>query len=283
MIACIGVGLPLLAAAMHNKTHHGMVHSIKTRHGTLRPYFGTDTNPLEGTGQGSGASPAIWLIYSISLLNAFREFTPGIHVSSPFETLLVVILAIFYVDDGMPGVNDAAEDEATPLPVLLKQAEDATQAWERLLFASGGALELSKCFAYVIYWDLSEGRHRLIRPDEIANCVVEGDHFRGPIGLSYGSDHAGNLLVTEDPCWVGRRTLGVRIAPAGDWTDEFNYRRAQSRELALQIAGSAMAKDTARIGYFMMVCPKLEYPLGATQFTQQQCDSITSPVLRASL
>jgi hypothetical protein len=35
MLACIGVGLPLLAAAMHNKTHHGMVHSIKTRQGQL--------------------------------------------------------------------------------------------------------------------------------------------------------------------------------------------------------------------------------------------------------
>ena len=32
MIACIAVGLPLLAALMHNKTHHDMVHSIKTRH-----------------------------------------------------------------------------------------------------------------------------------------------------------------------------------------------------------------------------------------------------------
>ena len=220
MIACIGVGLPLMAASMHNKTHHGMVHSIKTRQGQLRPYLGTDDSPLEGSGQGSGASPAIWLIYSISLLNAFREFTPGMHMSSPFETLLVVILAIFYVDDGMPGVNDALEDEVTPLPVLLQQAEDATQAWERLLFASGGALELSKCFAYVIYWDLSEGQHRLIQPGEIVDCDAKGNHFRGPIGLTYGNNKERHLLVTEDP-WVGQRTLGVRIASAGNWTDEF--------------------------------------------------------------
>ena len=33
MIACISVGLPLLAAFMHNKTHHGMQHTIKLRHG----------------------------------------------------------------------------------------------------------------------------------------------------------------------------------------------------------------------------------------------------------
>jgi hypothetical protein len=185
MIACIGVGLPLLAAAMHNKTHHRMEeHSIKTRHGTLKPYSGTDDYPLEGSGQGSGASPAIWLIYSISLLNAFRQFTPGMHVSSPYETLLVTILAIFYVDDGMPGVNDAQETVATPLPVLLRQAEEATQAWEKLLFASGGALELTKCFAYVIYWDLSEGRHRLIRPDEITNCVAEDQQVTGQTNIT---------------------------------------------------------------------------------------------------
>ena len=206
----------------------------------------------------------------MSLLNAFRELTPGIHVSSPYETLLVTILAIFYVDDGMPGVNDALDDHAMPLPALLQQAEDTTQAWERLLFASGGALELSKCFAYVLYWDLSEGRHRLIRPAEITNCAAEAQHYGGPIGLTYGNNNARNLLVTEDP-WVGRRTLGVRIAPAGNWDDEYTHRWSQSRELALQIAGSTMARDTARIGYFTMVCPKLEYPLGVTQFTQKQC------------
>ena len=33
MIACIGVGLPVMAAAMHNLTHHGMEHRIKSRHG----------------------------------------------------------------------------------------------------------------------------------------------------------------------------------------------------------------------------------------------------------
>jgi ribonuclease HI/exonuclease III len=282
MIACVGVGLPILAAAMHNRTHHGMVHSIKTRHGTLRPYSGTDDEPLEGSGQGSGASPAIWLLYSMTLLNAFRKFSPGMQVACPFETLLVTILAVFYVDDGMPGVNDAMADVATPLPILLQQAEESTQAWEKLLFASGGALELSKCFAYVLYWDLSNGQHRLIRPDEIDDCDPEGDHFRGPVGLTYGNSAARNLLETEDP-WVGRRTLGVRIAPAGTWTAEYQYRRNQARELAMLVAGSSMSRDTARVGYFMMVCPKLEYPLAVTQFTQKQCDSITSPVLRACL
>ena len=33
----------------------------------------------------------------------------------------------------------------------------------------------------------------------------------------------------------------------------------------------------------MMVCPKLEFPLAVTQFTQKECDRISSPVLNACL
>jgi hypothetical protein len=130
-IACIAMGLPMLAAAMHSKrTHHGMQHWIKTKHGTLQPYAGTDDDALEGTGQGSRASPAIWLLYSVSLLRAFQQFTPGMTVSSPFESLLVTNLAIFYVDDGMPGISDTQEKTASPLELLLLHSEQATQSWE---------------------------------------------------------------------------------------------------------------------------------------------------------
>jgi hypothetical protein len=81
----------------------------------------------------------------------------------------------------------------------------------------------------------------------------------------------------------GRRTLGARVAPAGNWCDEYKFRRTQSNELSLRIAGSSLAKRTARLGYRTMVCAALEYPLGVTQFSQLQCDTITSPVLGTCL
>jgi hypothetical protein len=122
-----------------------------------------------------------------SLLRAFQQFTPGIAVSSPFKSLLVTILAIFYVDDGMPGVNDSQEATASPLALLLQQAENATQSWERLLFASGGALEMSNCFVYVLYWDLSEGKHRLLLPEEFPGGETDDGCIIGPVSLTYGN------------------------------------------------------------------------------------------------
>jgi hypothetical protein len=61
---------------------------------------------LEGTGQGSRAIFVIWLILSFSLLAVFSHFTPGMKLYSPFEQLLILsVLAIFYVDNGMPDIK----------------------------------------------------------------------------------------------------------------------------------------------------------------------------------
>ena len=84
MLACIAYGLPLLAAAMHNKTHHGMQHIIKSRHGLFDPYSGSDDDPLEGTGQGSGGSPAVRVIYKVTLFMGYCKITKRKKVGSPF-------------------------------------------------------------------------------------------------------------------------------------------------------------------------------------------------------
>jgi hypothetical protein len=92
----MAVGLRLAAAMMHNLTHHSMKLRIKYRHGLFRPYCGTDDDALEGTGQGSGGSPGIWLIYSVTLLAAFCCFSPGMKLLSPYDTLLIVSILDSY-------------------------------------------------------------------------------------------------------------------------------------------------------------------------------------------
>ena len=131
--------------------------------------------------------------------------------------------------------------------------------------------------------DLSDGTHRLLQLDEIPGCELHGDDFTGPISLTYGdTSRTRHRLDTVSP-WVGRRTLGVLISPAGNWDDEFKYQCGQGRELALWIANAAISREAARVGYFTMVCPTLEFPLTVTQFTQVECDRIASSVRRASL
>jgi hypothetical protein len=143
----------------------------------------------------------------------------------------------------MPGVNDAADESPKPLPDLLQAAEESAQSWERLLFASGGALELTKCFAYIIYWELYPSElPQMLEPHEIPNCTPEDDHFRRPITLQYGNNSIDpHRLVTESP-HRGRRALGARIAPGGNWDDVYAHRCQEAHELSLRVAGSSFLK-----------------------------------------
>ena len=285
LLSCIAIGLPREAAIMHNKVHDGMQHKLRTRQGLLRPYCSSDDGGSDGAGQGSGAAGAIWLIYSNTLISALQHFSPGVTIQSPINRLLrICLVAIFFVDDGTPGVNDADQPEALSLTEIVSQAQQTAQSWERLLFASGGALEFSKCFAYILYWDLSQGKHRLLLPNEIDGCQHDAttNSYSGPIQLSYGNLPGLRRITTESP-WTGRRTLGVRIAPGGSWQDEFQYRRKQSHDLALRLARAHIDRDTARLGYSTIISARLEFPLTVTQFTQAQCDLISSPVLNVCL
>jgi hypothetical protein len=126
----------------------------------------------------------------------------------------------------------------------------------------------------------------MIEPSDIPGIVVGEDSttkVQGLIRLTYGERLSEcHWLDTVSPT-KGLCTLGVCIALAGNWTDEYEYRQVQARNLALKIAGSYISQETARVIYCMMVCLKLEYPYVVTQFSQKECDAITSPVLRACM
>jgi hypothetical protein len=61
-----------------------------------------------------------------------------------------------------------------------------------------------KCVAYVMYWDLSEGKHQLLMPHDIPGGEHIGVHTRGPIKLTYGeTSQEKHALETVSP-WIGR-------------------------------------------------------------------------------
>jgi hypothetical protein len=71
MIACRRLGMHEHAIKCQADTLKLMKYSVRHAYGTSsHHYTSTDTAPLFGTGQGSGASPAIWLGLVVILLNA---------------------------------------------------------------------------------------------------------------------------------------------------------------------------------------------------------------------
>jgi hypothetical protein len=77
MLAARKCGMPASAIRTHADALQFMRYTVKTVHGlSTDNYHGTVFAPLFGTGQGSGASPAVWLSLVVILLQTLDRLIP---------------------------------------------------------------------------------------------------------------------------------------------------------------------------------------------------------------
>jgi hypothetical protein len=76
---------------------------------------------------------------------------------NPWGDILEEWNADSFVDDTSNRCNDSHLDKAMPYVELIAKAQACAQIWEWLLYGSGGALELRKCFWYLVYWQWENG------------------------------------------------------------------------------------------------------------------------------
>ena len=89
MLAARRCGMPEHAVMTHAAALELMQYTVKTVNGiSENSYQGTEFEPLFGTSQGSGASPAAWLTLVVLLLNTLENVVPDrIFFRSPNGTL----------------------------------------------------------------------------------------------------------------------------------------------------------------------------------------------------
>ena len=101
MLACRRLGVPITAIRSHADTLKYLKYYIKTMYGiSINSYEGTIFEPLFGTGQGSGASPAIWLAISVILLTSLDNLeNNGFKFTDPTKKLTIHHKGAVFVDD----------------------------------------------------------------------------------------------------------------------------------------------------------------------------------------
>jgi hypothetical protein len=90
--------------------------------------------------------------------------------------------------------------------------QSMAQIWEQLLYSLGGALELPKCFWYLMYWEWVKGR-----PSLVPNAAMPG-----MIALMQG--HIPNCTVIDHlEVWEAWHTLGIRVAQMVTFKKRLNF------------------------------------------------------------
>ncbi|KAI2497422.1 hypothetical protein MHU86_17080 [Fragilaria crotonensis] len=196
MLAARRLGMPDNAIRTHAEALQFMKYTVKTIHGISEDtYQGTPFEPLFGTGQGSGASPAVWLTLVVILLNTLDRSVPErTHFSNPQASIQSSRLVDAFVDDTSLGFTDTHSTYED----MIQRLQAISQTWEHLLHLSGGALNLKKCSWYILYWDWKNGRP-VLRAPQPTDPTVTLQQGSKPQPASHRGGKNGPFKGTTDP------------------------------------------------------------------------------------
>lgn len=273
MMAARRCGMPDNAISTHASALQFMKYTVKTVYGvSIENYEGTPLEPLFGTGQGSGASPAVWLSLVVILLHTLERLVPDrTAFESPNKCLTHSRLVDAFVDDTSLGISDIDSEHTLEETVLRLQA--VAQTWEKLLSLSGGALNLKKCSWYAVHWEWHNGRP-VIRP-------IQPDDPQVLLTPSFGlSDPQVIPRMSVDQ---SSRILGVYLSPTGNFSDAINKYRVKADSFAARLKSPRIGHTEAVVFHRSIYIPSMRYGLAAISASEGDLSGIQTKVLASLL
>ena len=149
-------GMPVAIAKLHGTTLEQMQYYVSTALGISEESYShsySGDSPIYGTGQGSCASPSVWLQICSILFDCHNHKSYGAHYQSPDGSIQFKTSMTGFVDDTKGQVNDMKEKHPLPLQDLIDRMQADAQLWGDLLHVTGGALEIPKCNYYMMHWN----------------------------------------------------------------------------------------------------------------------------------
>jgi hypothetical protein len=267
--------LKSLAGTWANITHH-----IKTMYGISDELY---QNSLEyflfGPGQGSTIGPLLWLICFLLIVRSLSRNTPSISLRSVNGATKFSSEGDAFIDDAglgstiaFPSSVDHAIIQRSP-PQVIANLQKLAQQWERLLFSTGGALNLQKCFWFVMHWTWNAGH-----PVLATTATLPAN-----LSLTSGQDLGNEITIPRIEPSTPYRTLGVHITPSGSSIGATQVLQDIVLEYAQAITGSYLSRKETIMSYVQHLLPKLRFQLPALSFKKSDCEKLMSVALNATL
>jgi hypothetical protein len=276
MLTAQRLGMPPTPIATHAGVLASTRYVVKTALGVSDSYIQSFPGSLLfGTGQGSGASPAVWLTLSTLMLDTLRDLVPrGMSYKSPDRTIHVERYSDAFVDNTQNGLTDAHLGNSWSLSTIIQQLNKMAQTWERILSCSGGSLELSKCSYYILYWKWVKGLPELTPNSEFP--------LNSTIHLTSGTNKTPTAILQRE-FNAPHKTLGVWMTPTGDETAQTAALRKDANQVATLIATSSLSRTEALLAYQACWLPSVTYSMSTTTLSTSDLRSIQSQVTSSFL
>ena len=219
-------------------------------------YSHSAQSPVYGTGQGSTASPHVWLHECSQLFDIHGDSVPGCMMEPTNGGDPLEVKMVGFVDDCHSHVNDP--DPSCSRSSLIEQGAKNLTTWNGVLRADGGALELDKsdCVFYT-YGFTDKGHPVLQPPDKDLEMSV--------------LDHTGaTIKIKQRSCYNSERLLGAFPSPTANQQNQFEALMKKA-----EVAYRALLKqpcNRAQVWYYyrMVFHPSVTFPFGVSHLTPGQ-------------
>ena len=276
MMARRRLGMTPHATRCQAETLRKMKYSVKHAFGTSDlHYTSTDDAPLFGTGQGSGASPAIWLGVVVILLNSLDRISaednvPGLAFNDPWNDISESWRVGAFVDDTNQGVMDPTGDLSPT--ALIEHLRQAGQTWEKLLHISGGCLNLAKCSWTLQYWTWLNGRPTL-QPNAPTDPILLMTSGRSP-------EHH---IITRHSNDSELKGLGVYMNFKGTFALHAKMMKVKLDKLASRLSQSKLSPSLTRVFYDSFYIPSVKYSLPVASMSTLKLHKVQSKMTASAL
>ncbi|OEU09351.1 hypothetical protein FRACYDRAFT_248200 [Fragilariopsis cylindrus CCMP1102] len=150
-------------------------YAIKTGIGISKEtYQHSDESPAFGSGQGSAASAQGWGKLVSLLFDIHDKYGHGCKYEDPWKLYSAIIGMLGFVDDN--NITNNGEPWETVNDIIIRTQHDA-QLWNDLLRATGGALNLDKCFAQVLAFQFGLNGAPVIAPADPTITITIQDRL----------------------------------------------------------------------------------------------------------
>lgn len=150
-------------------------------------------------------------------------------------------------------------------------------AWQQLLASSGGKLELTKCFYYVLLWKFNKFGDPIPKTiEDIHQEVCNRVQIEDP-------DTKQIITMEQKDIHQVHKTLGVLKSISGDDSEQIQALLTKSNKLATQTKLGQLTRYQARRAYTSIYMPSMTYSLVATSLSESSLHDVQSKALRAFL
>jgi hypothetical protein len=177
-----------------------------------------------------------------------------------------------FVDDSGLGCTKQTP-QCTQSSDIVKDLQVLDQEWERLLYSTGGALNLQKCFWFLLSWQWNNGQ---------ATCHTSTS-LPHDLCMTSGGNTSTLEVIERIETTESYRTLGVWISPIGHNKGAMEILHQITTDFNKCIMTSHLNRVEAIAAYIQHLLPKVRFQLPVLSLSQKECDKLTSVSLAVFL